>query len=110
VTVQSIATYNINTTSVNEHYKSKHYSGPAMKIGAGVLAADAYAVGHKYGYRVVGGGCPSIGISGGYTQGGGHSLLSSTYGMSTDNVLEWEVVTAAWKYIVATPTQNKDLY
>lgn len=49
-------------------------------------------------------------IAGGYTQGGGHSTLSSIYGLSADNVLEWEVVTANGQHITATPTEYADLY
>ena len=40
----------------------------------------------------------------------GHSLLTSTHGLSADNVLEWEVVIADGKHITATPTKHGDLY
>ncbi|KAB5525547.1 hypothetical protein GE09DRAFT_1178214 [Coniochaeta sp. 2T2.1] len=72
----------LKTAKVLPQYTSKHYSGAAMKLGAGSWAA----------------------------QGGGHSLLSSTHGLSADNVLEWEVVTAGGKHLVATPTCHSDLY
>lgn len=49
-------------------------------------------------------------MAGGYTQGGGHSTLSSTYGLAADNALEWEVITAAGTHVVASQTQNQDLY
>lgn len=100
----------LKSTRILPQYTSKHYSGAAMVLGAGVLSADAYAEAYKHGLRVVGGGCPSVGIAGGYTQGGGHSFLSSSYGLSADNVLEWEVVTAAGQHITATPTNHADLY
>ncbi len=58
----------------------------------------------------MGGTCPTVGLAGGYTQGGGHSALSSLYGLSADNVLEWEVVTANGSQIVASPSENEDLY
>jgi hypothetical protein len=32
------------------------------------------------------------------------------YGMAADQVLEWEVVTATGKHLIASPTENKDLY
>ncbi|KAH8896878.1 FAD-binding domain-containing protein [Thozetella sp. PMI_491] len=97
-------------TNIIKTFSSEHYNGPAMEIGAGVLSADAYASAREHGLRVVGGGCPSVGIAGGYSQGGGHSFLTSTYGLSADNVLRWEVVTAAGDHIVATPTEHQDLY
>ena len=37
-------------------------------------------------------------------------MLSSMNGPSTDNVLEWEVVTADGRHLVATSMSNRDLY
>ena len=42
--------------------------------------------------------------------GGGHGLLNSVHGLASDNVLEWEVVTAGGEHLVASETQNEDLY
>lgn len=86
------------------------YTGPAAKLGAGVIAGDADEFVGGAGYRVVSGECPSTGIVGGYTQGGGHSLLGGAYGMAADGVLEWEVVTPQGEHLVATPLSNSDLY
>ena len=36
--------------------------------------------------------------------------MSGLYGLGADNVLEWEVVTAEGKHVVATPTKYSDLY
>lgn len=58
-------------------YQSPHYSGKAMKMGAGVQALEAYEAAHAYGLAVVGGESPTIGLAGGYIQGGGHSALTS---------------------------------
>ncbi|KAK1977134.1 FAD binding domain-containing protein [Colletotrichum cereale] len=91
-------------------YKSAGYTGKALKAGAGVQAGEAQAAAHAKGLVVVGGNSPTVGIAGGYTQGGGHGPLVSKYGLSADQVLEWEVVTAGGKTVVATPTQNSDLY
>lgn len=89
---------------------SGYYQGPAIRLGAGVIGLDAYEAANAAGYRVVGGNCPSVGIVGGYTQGGGHSSMSNLYGVAADNVLEWEVVTATGEHLVATPEENSDLY
>lgn len=51
-----------------------------------------------------------MGMVGGYAQGGGHSFLTSHYGLAAENVLEWEVVTATGEHLVATPSNNTDLY
>lgn len=81
-----------------------------MKVGAGVIGGDAYEVAAAAGYRLIGGECGSVGIAGGFSQGGGHSLLTSAYGMGADQVLEWEVVTADGKHLTASPEKNSDLY
>lgn len=68
------------------------------------------ALANSTGYTVVGGTCPTVGIAGGFSLGGGHSILSSSYGVGSDNVLEWEVVTPDGSHLIATPNQNSDLY
>lgn len=79
-------------------------------MGAGIQGFEAYEFADARGLRVVGGECPTVGLAGGYTQGGGHSLLSSTYGLAADQTLEWEVVTAEGKHLIASPAQDADLY
>jgi hypothetical protein len=102
--------WSLNTTEIIPSYKSSSYSGAAIKIGSGVIAGDAYAVAAASAYRFVGPECGLVGIAGGYSQGGGHSQLSTAYGLAADQVLEWELVTARGEYLVATPEQNSDLY
>jgi Berberine and berberine like/FAD binding domain len=92
------------------NYSSSYYEGPAVKIGAGVQGYEAYTAAHAHGLRVVGGECPTVGLAGGFTSGGGHSSFSSIYGMAADQALEWEVVTANGTHLTATPTENADLY
>lgn len=91
-------------------YKSSFYRGPALKAGAGVTGGQAAQFAAAHGYRVVTGDSPTVGVAGGFTQGGGHSQLSGLYGVGADNVLEWEVVTPEGKHLVANPTKNSDLY
>ncbi|EKD12923.1 FAD binding domain protein [Drepanopeziza brunnea f. sp. 'multigermtubi' MB_m1] len=102
--------HNLKSIEIIDSYKSRNYEGPAAKLGAGVIAADAYLAVHQRGYRVVGGSCPTVGLAGGYSQGGGHSSLSGQYGLGADNVLEWEVVTADGRHLVATPTEHEELF
>lgn len=51
-----------------------------------------------------------MGIAGGYIQGGGHSALSSVYGMGADQALSYEVITPNGAFVVASPEVNQDLY
>ncbi|XXH05348.1 hypothetical protein Hte_011774 [Hypoxylon texense] len=102
-------THHIRDISIID-YESPYYHGKAMKLGAGVMNAEAQAAAHSEGLLVVGGFCPSVGVAGGYTQGGGHGTLASRYGLGADQVLEWDVVTAEGMQLTATPTKNSDLY
>ncbi|TVY67551.1 FAD-linked oxidoreductase ZEB1 [Lachnellula suecica] len=71
-------------------------------MGAGVQGYEAMEAAHDEGLVVVGGEGPTVGLAGGYTQGGGHSALSTTFGLGADQTLSWKVVTAegnhpAWR-------------
>ncbi|KAL6720635.1 hypothetical protein ACLMJK_002560 [Lecanora helva] len=92
------------------NYTGSTYAGMALKFGAGVQTGEAYQYAHDRGLVIVGGNVPSVGLAGGYTQGGGHSPLSSILGLAADQALEWEVVTAEGDHLTASPTQNSDLY
>ena len=54
-----------------------------MTLGAGVQWHEAYAAVNSYGRLVVGGASVggSVGSSGGWLAGGGHSALSPTHGL-----------------------------
>ncbi|KAF3023662.1 hypothetical protein E8E14_013427 [Neopestalotiopsis sp. 37M] len=86
------------------------YTGKALKVGAGVQGFEALAAAQQLGLVVVTGECPTVGLAGGYTQGGGHSALSTTFGLAADNTLSFDVVTAAGELVTASRTQNADLY
>ncbi|KAI4623422.1 hypothetical protein J4E80_003232 [Alternaria sp. BMP 0032] len=105
-----IWTHNLNSIQPIHNYSQPWHKGPAMKLGAGVRGYEAYKGAHDAGLRVVGGDCATVGIAGGFLQGGGHSPLSGVYGMASDNVLEWEVVLANGTFVKATPEHNEDLY
>ncbi|KAF8854350.1 FAD-binding domain-containing protein [Acephala macrosclerotiorum] len=91
-------------------WSDPRYTGKAMKMGAGVQGFDALYAGTTSGFIVLGGECPTVGLAGGYTQGGGHSALSTTFGLAADNTLEFEVVTAGGDLIKTSPTENEDLF
>ena len=92
------------------NYTSPQYTGPAVKIGAGIQDAEVYAAADNHNSVVVGGDCATVGAAGGYTQGGGHSVLSSKFGLAADQTLEWEVIDGNGQFLTATRTQNPDLY
>lgn len=66
------------------------YFGPAIKFGAGTQVFEAYEYAKSLGVTVIGGEGVTVGLGGGYTLGGGHSPLSSLYGLAADHVLAME--------------------
>ncbi|KAH6888514.1 hypothetical protein B0T10DRAFT_441523 [Thelonectria olida] len=105
----SVWTHHLKDTKVI-NWKDSSYAGKALKVGAGVQGFEALEVAHAAGLIVVTGECPTVGLAGGYTQGGGHSALSTVFGLAADNTLEFEVVTPTGKLLKASKTKNRDLY
>lgn len=105
----AVWTHHLDSIEVTS-WSDSTYSGPAIKLGAGVLGYKATEAAHAAGLVVVGGECPTVGIAGGFTQGGGHSVLSTEFGLAADQTLEFEVVTAAGAVVKASWKQNADLY
>lgn len=64
----------------------------------------------QYDITMVVAGAGTVGTFGGWTAGGGHSVLSSTYGFGADQPLALEVVTADGRFVTASPTSHPDLY
>ncbi|KAL8747872.1 MAG: hypothetical protein Q9190_000320 [Brigantiaea leucoxantha] len=58
-------------------YNSPTYSGPAVKVGAVVQGWEILKATSSHGLRIVAPTCPTVAVAGGFTQGGGHSDLSS---------------------------------
>ncbi|KAJ5278943.1 FAD linked oxidase N-terminal [Penicillium angulare] len=97
-----------------EYYPSfkaaNDYVGPAVKFGSGVQVWEAYEFAKSVGHSVVGGEAVTVGLGGGYTAGGGHSPLSSMYGLAADQVLSMQVVLADGRFITASSTENSDVF
>ncbi|KAI1635311.1 FAD binding domain-containing protein [Biscogniauxia mediterranea] len=106
----SIWTHYLKDIQFFEYYEEDSYTGPAFKVGAGIQAFELYEAAKQYGVTVVGGEGRTVGVMGGYILGGGHSPLSSIYGMGADQVLSMEVVTSDGRYVTASTTCNPDLF
>ncbi|KAK7187413.1 hypothetical protein DPSP01_002537 [Paraphaeosphaeria sporulosa] len=105
----SIWTQHLKTAQFLD-WSDSSYNGKAFKMGAGILGYEAVTLAAAQGLVVLSGTCPTVGAAGGYLQGGGHSALSTNFGLAADQVLEWEVATAAGKIVKASRTTNPDLY
>ncbi|KAJ5176563.1 FAD linked oxidase N-terminal [Penicillium canariense] len=86
------------------------YVGPAIKFGSGIQVFEAYEFAKSVGHSVVGGEAVTVGLGGGYTAGGGHSPLSSMYGLAADQVLAMQVVLADGRFITASTTENPEVF
>ncbi|KAJ6035593.1 FAD linked oxidase N-terminal [Penicillium canescens] len=105
-----IWTHHLKEIDYIENYQSSSYQGPAVKMGAGVQAHEIYEKANELGFTVVGGEGKTVGVAGGYVLGGGHSPLSSIYGLAADQVLAMEVVLANGRFVTVTEESNPDLF
>ncbi|KAF9045971.1 FAD-binding domain-containing protein [Hymenopellis radicata] len=82
----------------------------AIIVGAGVTFESLYAFANKNNVTVVGAYHQTVGPSGGWVMGGGHSVLSPVYGLGVDRVLQFKVVTPDGVYRTANAYENSDLF
>ncbi|KAH7333360.1 hypothetical protein BKA65DRAFT_43222 [Rhexocercosporidium sp. MPI-PUGE-AT-0058] len=108
----SVWTHNLKDIKYIPKYTAAgtSYRGPAFKAGAGVQAFEINAAAYRRGLMVVGGEGVTVGVMGGYIQGGGHSPLSSIHGMASDQVLSMEVVTPDGRFVTADFAENTELF
>ncbi|KAH7303804.1 hypothetical protein B0I35DRAFT_484875 [Stachybotrys elegans] len=106
----SIRTHQLKNIKYYAKYQDSHYQGAAFKLGAGVQASELYAAANAKGVDVVGGEGKTVGVAGGYMLGGGHSPLSSLYGMAVDQVISMELVTPDGRFVTANRDSNPDLF
>lgn len=85
-----------------------HKENQTIQIGAGHRLLPLYETLWNEGVTLPGGTCPTVGISG-QTLGGGYGYLSRLFGMTCDNLLEIEMVTAQGTVICANENQHSDL-
>ncbi|KAI8255946.1 hypothetical protein K4K58_005278 [Colletotrichum sp. SAR11_239] len=81
----------------------------AVTVGGGTELYNAQKALAAHGKAIVGGGCGTVGV-GGFTPGGGHSLLGPRYGMAADNVLQMEIVSPKGEIMTINEAQNTDLF
>jgi FAD/FMN-containing dehydrogenase len=72
-------------------WDDEHYTGPTATVGAGVIGYEILEAANKEGLAVVSGECATVGLAGGFSQGGGHGPLSTEFGLAADQTLSFEV-------------------
>jgi len=81
----------------------------AVRVGPGATLAEVDAATQAYGLATPVGINSTTGIAG-LTLGGGFGWLSRRFGLTIDNLLSAEVVTAAGDVLTASESQNADLF
>lgn len=82
----------------------------AITTGAGVNCGEAYEFAEQNNVTILCGYSETVGISGGWVQAGGHSVLSNVYGLGIDRVLQYKLVTPEGHYRIANRCQNQALF
>ncbi|RDW71848.1 berberine protein [Coleophoma crateriformis] len=110
----AVWTYNLQDMIYHETFTASNCPSANGKnigeIGAGVQAAAAYTFFETYNMNVVGGNEGTVGLAGGYGQGGGHGIFGPSYGLMVDNAVEFDVVTADGKLRTINECNDPDLF
>ncbi|KAF2183999.1 FAD binding domain protein [Zopfia rhizophila CBS 207.26] len=91
------------------HSCAGNSSHMAASLGAGEQDDDVFQALAKYNAVAVGGTFNTVGIVG-WSTGGGHGWLTSSYGMGADNIFEVEIVTPSGDIVIANECQNTQLF
>lgn len=81
----------------------------AVRVGAGHTGKDVQIELAKYNASTVTSANRDDGFIGWLT-GGGYGMLSQTYGMGADNLLEAEIIAQSGESLLANPCQNADIF
>ena len=84
-------------------------AGRTARSEAGATWADFNHATHVFGLATTGGIIGSTGVSG-LTLGGGIGYLDRKHGLSCDNLISADVVTADGKFLTASESENEDLF
>ncbi|KAJ7023583.1 FAD-binding domain-containing protein [Mycena alexandri] len=106
-------TRNLQTMSYEPSFVAEGCKGSshlAITTGAGVTLAQVYQFADQHDSTFIGGYSETVGASGGWLMGGGHSVLSPTLGLGVDRVLEIKIVTPDGQLRTANACQNTDLF
>jgi FAD/FMN-containing dehydrogenase len=110
----AIWTHNMDTLEFYPNFTAHNClsaNGPNIgELGAGVIAGDAYRFFNAHGMDITGGYEQSVGIAGGFAQGGGVGSFTTTYGLMADNAVEFEVVTADGEVRIINECNDPDLF
>ena len=107
----SIWTHNLRGIEIDMgSSKAVQYGGSAaVTIAAGHRWREVYEKVAQFNLTIVGGGDNNVGVGGWYLNGG-HSPVSSIYGLGADQILSLEVVTADGQLLTVDEASHPDLF
>ncbi|EFQ87601.1 hypothetical protein CFE70_003005 [Pyrenophora teres f. teres 0-1] len=109
----AIWTHNLKDTKFHKKFHPKgcdtRYENIG-EIGAGIQAQEAWEAFEPHDMLVTVGAVASVGIAGGFGQGGGHGPLGPKYGLMVDQAVEFDVVTADGQQRTINECSDPDLF
>jgi FAD/FMN-containing dehydrogenase len=83
--------------------------GDVARVGAGARLGDVYDVLQEHHLAIPGGTCPPVGIAG-LALGGGLGILGRMYGVTSDRMLQAQVVLADGRIVECDDNHHEDLF
>jgi FAD/FMN-containing dehydrogenase len=111
-----IWTHNMRKVTIQNHFtprgcQTTQAATTTVTAEAGTRWLEAYKeVTGNHGRYVQGGGCTTVGVAGGFIQGGGFGSFSKKFGTGAAGILEAEIITADGSIRIANSCQNQDLF
>jgi len=87
-----------------------NWDSETVTMQAGVLWNDVYSALNGSEYVVLGGLCPTVGVVGFALGGGYNAMYSRSYGLASDNVLNFTVALYNGSIVTASSKMNTELY
>ncbi|KAM0245094.1 hypothetical protein ACHAQJ_010648 [Trichoderma viride] len=111
----ALNTYNLKNISFESSFTAQNCPTASTRkniaiIGAGVNAQEAMDYFDQRDFMVTIGGCPSVGIAGGFGQAAGHGLLTPAYGLMVDQAVEFDVITPDGVFRTINECNDADLF
>ncbi|KAF3000543.1 hypothetical protein E8E14_000864 [Neopestalotiopsis sp. 37M] len=109
-----IWTHNMKNLEFHADWKPTNANGTivarsAVTVGAGVQDGELFDFAGEHNVIAAGGTNLDVGVLG-WSNGGGHGLMTGAYGMGADNILEATIATPDGQVLTVNEYQNMDLF
>jgi FAD/FMN-containing dehydrogenase len=110
----AVWTHNLKTLSYDSIFVPEgcntNTSYDSITTGAGVDFDEVYQFADMHNVTHIGAYAGTVGVSGGWIQMGGHSVLSPVYNLGIDRVVQYKVVTPDGIFRTVNECQNSDIF